>query len=80
MENRERFRRIFVIVIDSLGVGGAADAAQFGDAGADTLGHIASHVKGFFPAESAEAGNRKPSPAGGDQACRTSHGVLHKAE
>ena len=47
MENRERFRRVFVIVIDSLGVGGAVDAAEFGDVGADTLGHIASHVKGF---------------------------------
>ena len=47
MENKERFRRVFVIVIDSLGVGGAVDAAEFGDAGADTLGHIASHVKGF---------------------------------
>lgn len=45
MESKERFRRVFVIVIDSLGVGGAVDAEQFGDAGADTLGHIASHVK-----------------------------------
>ena len=27
MENKERFRRVFVIVIDSLGVGGAMDAA-----------------------------------------------------
>lgn len=47
MECKERFRRVFVIVIDSLGVGGAVDAERFGDAGADTLGHIASHVKGF---------------------------------
>jgi phosphopentomutase len=33
--------RAFVLVLDSLGVGGAPDAADFGDAGADTLGHIA---------------------------------------
>lgn len=33
--------RGFILVLDSLGVGGAPDAAAFGDAGADTLGHIA---------------------------------------
>lgn len=33
--------RAFIIVLDSLGVGGAPDASQFGDEGADTLGHIA---------------------------------------
>ncbi|MDT2019289.1 phosphopentomutase [Methylocella sp. CPCC 101449] len=33
--------RAFILVLDSFGCGGAADAAAFGDAGADTLGHIA---------------------------------------
>lgn len=33
--------RAFIIVLDSLGVGGAPDADSFGDTGADTLGHIA---------------------------------------
>lgn len=33
--------RAFILVLDSLGVGGAPDASAFGDAGADTLGHIA---------------------------------------
>ncbi|HEX7369405.1 MAG TPA: phosphopentomutase [Rhodanobacteraceae bacterium] len=33
--------RAFVIVLDSLGVGGAPDASDYGDSGADTLGHIA---------------------------------------
>lgn len=32
--------RAFLFVLDSLGVGGARDAARFGDAGADTYGHI----------------------------------------
>ncbi len=36
-----RFKRIFTIVIDSLGVGAPEDAAAYGDAGTDTLGHIA---------------------------------------
>jgi phosphopentomutase len=33
--------RAVLIVLDSVGVGGAEDAAAFGDCGADTLGHIA---------------------------------------
>lgn len=33
--------RAFIIVLDSFGIGGAPDAAQFGDEGSDTLGHIA---------------------------------------
>lgn len=33
--------RAFFLVLDSAGIGGAPDAARFGDAGADTLGHIA---------------------------------------
>ena len=33
--------RAFLIVMDSVGCGGAPDAAAFGDAGANTLGHIA---------------------------------------
>jgi len=34
--------RAFVLVLDSFGIGGAPDAALYGDAGADTLGHIAA--------------------------------------
>ncbi|KPQ07720.1 MAG: phosphopentomutase DeoB [Rhodobacteraceae bacterium HLUCCA12] len=33
--------RAFLIVLDSVGIGGAQDAAAFGDQGANTLGHIA---------------------------------------
>ncbi len=33
--------RAFLVVLDSVGAGGAPDAAAFGDAGANTLGHIA---------------------------------------
>lgn len=33
--------RAFLFVLDSFGVGGAPDAAAYGDLGADTLGHIA---------------------------------------
>ncbi|PSC06219.1 phosphopentomutase [Alsobacter soli] len=34
--------RVFLIVLDSVGCGGAEDAEAYGDVGADTLGHIAA--------------------------------------
>ncbi|UDG80594.1 Phosphopentomutase [Candidatus Hartigia pinicola] len=34
-------KRIFIIVLDSLGIGGASDAYKFDDEGSNTLGHIA---------------------------------------
>lgn len=41
------FKRIFVIVMDSVGIGEAPDAKEFGDEGADTLGHIAERMNGL---------------------------------
>lgn len=35
--------RVFILVMDSFGIGGAIDAADFGDVGADTFGHIADN-------------------------------------
>lgn len=43
----EKFKRIHVIVMDSVGIGEAPDAAQFGDFDVDTLGHIAREKKGL---------------------------------
>ena len=43
----KKFKRIFVVVIDSLGVGALPDAAEYGDVGTDTLGHIAERTEGF---------------------------------
>lgn len=43
--NYKKYKRVFTVVIDSLGAGDAADAAAFGDAGTDTLGHIAESVE-----------------------------------
>ncbi|HLV96407.1 MAG TPA: phosphopentomutase [Candidatus Acidoferrales bacterium] len=39
--SREQFTRIVWIVLDSVGIGELPDAAEYGDAGRDTLGHIA---------------------------------------
>ncbi|MCI8765180.1 MAG: phosphopentomutase [Lachnospiraceae bacterium] len=44
---KKEWKRVFVIVIDSLGIGGAADAAEYKDAGTDTLGHISESVEHF---------------------------------
>lgn len=41
------FKRIFLIVMDSVGIGEAPDADKFNDQGADTLGHIAEHMNGL---------------------------------
>ncbi len=41
------FKRIHLIVMDSVGIGEAPDAANFNDVGADTLGHIAEEMKGL---------------------------------
>jgi phosphopentomutase len=42
-----RFKRVFLVVMDSVGIGEAPDAEQFDDLGADTLGHIADHMNGL---------------------------------
>lgn len=41
------FKRIFLIVMDSVGIGEAPDAEKFGDQGADTFGHIAEKMDGL---------------------------------
>lgn len=40
------YKRVFVIVMDSVGTGAAHDAAKFDDLGADTLGHVGEFYKG----------------------------------
>lgn len=40
------YKRVFAIVLDSVGAGPAPDGAAFGDQGADTLGHVGHHFAG----------------------------------
>lgn len=42
-----KYKRIFTIVIDSLGVGAMPNAQEYGDEGCDTLGHIAEFMPQF---------------------------------
>ncbi len=44
------FSRVIVIVLDSVGVGELADAAEYGDQGSNTLGNIARRVRLEIPA------------------------------
>ena len=40
----KKYKRVFVIVLDSLGIGKMHDSEKFGDIDVDTLGHIAESV------------------------------------
>lgn len=40
-----RYKRIFTVVLDSLGIGAMKDSPDYGDAGVDTLGHIAEETE-----------------------------------
>ena len=44
-----KFKRIFLLIIDSLGVGETLDAVNFGDSGANTLGHVLEKNDLFIP-------------------------------
>lgn len=48
-------KRVFLIVLDSLGIGGAPDAKQFGDEGSDTLKSV-SNYDGFLAPHLVKAG------------------------
>lgn len=43
----KKYKRIFTIVLDSLGIGEMLDSSEYGDIGVNTLGHIAEHTKDF---------------------------------
>lgn len=44
-----KFKRIFLMVLDSLGVGETTDAINYGDVGANTLGHVNEKCDLFIP-------------------------------
>lgn len=51
-----KFKRVFVVVMDSVGIGEAPDADQFNDVGANTLGHIAEEMNGLHMPNMAKLG------------------------
>lgn len=44
-----RFKRIFLLVLDSVGVGATSDASNYNDTNANTLGHIIEQCDPFIP-------------------------------
>ena len=44
-----KFKRVFLIVLDGLGVGEAIDASNYNDKGANTLGNISKNYDLFIP-------------------------------
>ena len=66
-------KRVFLIVLDSFGIGAEPDAAAFGDEGTNTLGAIASHPNfncpnlkklGLFNIDGVTAGEKDAAPIG----------------
>ncbi len=54
--------RGFILVMDSVGIGAAEDAARYGDAGADTLGHVAEACGRCRTRRASPAASRAPWP------------------
>jgi phosphopentomutase len=72
-------RRAFVIVLDACGAGELPDSADYGDAGANTLGHVAEAAGGLeLPVlERLGLGNALPLPGCPPAAAPAVHGLLH---
>jgi phosphopentomutase len=72
-------RRAFVIVIDACGFGALPDAADYGDAGADTLTHLAERLDGLtLPTlQALGLGSIAPLPGVAPAAAPVLHGRLH---
>ena len=74
----EIFQRVILIVMDSVGIGAMPDAAEWGDAGRDTLGHIAEH-RGLRVPEFARLGLANIRPLAGIARCPSPEGAFGKA-
>lgn len=72
-------RRAFVVVLDACGVGALPDAGDYGDEGADTLGHVAETVGGLdLPAlEALGLGRVAPIEGVARAEAPALHGRLH---
>lgn len=71
--------RVALIVLDSVGCGALPDAADFGDAGADTLGHIAESQGGLHLPHMEAMGLGKIHPIGGVPAVKNPSAAYGKA-
>ncbi|MEK3991063.1 MULTISPECIES: phosphopentomutase [Robertmurraya] len=60
-----QYKRIFLVVMDSVGIGEAKDAERFGDKGSNTLGHIAERMNGLHMPNMAKLGLSNIESIGG---------------
>lgn len=68
---KKPFNRIHLIVLDSVGIGEAPDAGEFGDTGSNTLGHIADTVGGLYMPNMAKLGLANIVPVQGVEAAKS---------
>lgn len=71
MEETSNFKRIFLVVMDSVGIGEAPDADIFGDKGSNTLGHIAERMNGLNMPSLAKLGLGNIAPIQGIEKAET---------
>ena len=76
----EKYRRIFTIVLNSPGDRAMDNAADYGDVGTDTLGHIDEEGWSFSYTESGENGNCESAPVNPCTAGRKASCLLYRAE
>ena len=71
MSNIDKIKRVFLIVLDSYGIGELPDAANYGDVGSNTLGSIVKSDKyntpnlkkmGLFNIDGVDLGNKVEAP------------------
>lgn len=74
------FKRIFLIVMDSVGIGEAPDAEAFGDKGANTLGHIAERMNGLHMPNMAKLGLSNIEPLKGIEKADNPLAIFTKME
>ena len=75
----EKLERVTVIVLDSVGIGELPDAAEFGDAGSNTLGHIASASNGIVLPNMGKLGLGNLTDVQGVPATNSPEGAFGKA-
>ena len=65
--------RALLLVLDSVGIGGAPDASEYGDEGANTLGHILERMPNLRLPNLESLGMRDLVPAGGSKTSSTTY-------
>lgn len=76
----KQFKRVFLIVLDSVGIGEAPDATKYGDVGANTLGNIAKFMKGLHLPQLEAFGLGNIAPIEGVRAVKESAAFYTKME